>query len=41
MKGKCEVFNKGKCTGCYGLEYNINQTKYSCEIYKEEIKEIK
>lgn len=35
MKGKCEVFEKEKCTGCEGLDpqYNIDETKWKCEDY--------
>ena len=36
----CEIFNKGKCFGCIGLElqYNIDEIKKEYETYKEEIK---
>lgn len=38
MQGKCEVFERKKCTGCVGLDpqYNIDEIKKQCETYKEE-----
>jgi hypothetical protein len=40
MKGKCEVFDKGRCFGCIGLaQDNIDELKLQCETYKEEMKE--
>ena len=38
MQGKCEVFERGHCFGCVGLDpqYNIDEIKKQCETYKEE-----
>ena len=38
---KCEVFNKGRCFGCVGLDpqYDIDKIKKQCETYKEEMNE--
>ena len=37
MKGNCELFNKG-CTGCEGLQYDIDKIKMQCETYQEYVK---
>lgn len=34
-EGKCEVFEQGRCTGCVGMEYDIDKLKLSCEKYKK------
>lgn len=38
MMNKCEVFEDGYCLGCVGLDpqYNIDEIKKQCEIYREE-----
>lgn len=35
MQGKCEIFEKGLCLGCNGLEYDIDKLKNNCETYQE------
>ena len=36
----CEVFERGRCFGCVGLDtqYDINKIKKQCETYQEEMK---
>ena len=34
----CEVFERGKCTGCEGLLYDIDKLKLLCETFKELMK---
>lgn len=37
MKGKCEVFDKGRCFGCEALARDdLDKLKKLCETYKEE-----
>ena len=40
VEGNCEVFNKGRCFGCIGLDpqYDIDKIKLQCEVYKKETK---
>lgn len=40
MQGKCEVFERNKCTGCVGLDpqYDIDEIKKQCETYQKEMK---
>lgn len=35
MQGKCEVLEKGLCTGCEGCMYNLDILKNKCETYQE------
>ena len=41
MVNNCEIWIKGRCFGCIGLDpqYDIDKIKKQCETYKEEMKE--
>ena len=40
MVNNCEIWIKGRCFGCIGLDpqYDIDKIKHQCETYKEEMK---
>ena len=38
LKGKCEIFDRGYCMGCAGLEFDIDKLKLQCEFYQKEMK---
>jgi hypothetical protein len=37
----CEIFDKGDCLGCCGLEYDIDKLKLQCEEYQKKKEEMK
>ena len=38
IEGKCEVFERNKCTGCEGMLYDLDKLKLQCETYQKAMK---